>query len=77
MPRLPMISGKGMCKLLEKIGFSKIHQVGSHIRFIHVNGRKTVVPVHGAEELGVGVLKEILKQAGLSRRDYEILRKKL
>ncbi|MCR4335203.1 MAG: type II toxin-antitoxin system HicA family toxin [archaeon] len=77
MARLPRVSGKEMCKLLEKIGFKRVHQVGSHIRYVHGDGRRTVVAVHGNEELGIGVFKEILNQAGLSRRDYEKLRKKL
>ncbi len=76
MPRLIPVSGKEMCKLVEKIGFQRIHQVGSHIRYIHPDGRKTVVPVHGNEDLGIGLLKEILRQIRLSRQDYERLRRK-
>ena len=36
-----------MCKLLEKLGFEKIYEKGSHVRFKHSDGRRTVVPVHG------------------------------
>ncbi|MGZ6539882.1 MAG: type II toxin-antitoxin system HicA family toxin, partial [Bacteroidia bacterium] len=61
------MSGKEMCKILEMIGFQKIHQVGSHVRYAHPDGRKTVVPVHGNEELGTGLIKEILKQIRISR----------
>lgn len=75
--RLIPISGREMCKLLEKLGFQKIHQVGSHIRYIHPDGRKTVVAVHANEDLGIGVLKEILNQAKISREEYEKLRRKV
>ena len=61
MPKLPQISGKELCKVLEKIGFQKIYGKGSHIRFKHIDGRRTVVPVHGNEKLGKGLLLEILK----------------
>jgi len=71
------VTGKEMCKILEMIGFLKIHQVGSHIRYAHPDGRKTVVPVHGNEELGTGLIKEILKQSRISRETYEELRKKI
>ncbi|HET8687497.1 MAG TPA: type II toxin-antitoxin system HicA family toxin, partial [Methanosarcina sp.] len=64
-----------MCKILEMIGFQKVHQVGSHVRYAHPDGRKTVVPVHGNEELGTGLIKEILKQSRISRETYEELRK--
>jgi len=49
-----------MCRILEKLGFEKVHQVGSHARYVHTDGRKTVVPLHGNEELSIGLLKEIL-----------------
>jgi len=77
VPRLIPVSGKEMSRLLEKIGFQKVHQVGSHARFIHSDGRKTVVPIHGNEELGIGLIKEILKQAKISRQEYEKLRQKI
>jgi len=77
MPKLIPISGRRLCKLIEKLGFEKIHQVGSHARYLHTDGRKTVVPVHGDEELGKGLLIEILKQIKLSREEYDRLRRKV
>ena len=52
MTKLPKVSGKELCKILEKLGFEKIYAKGSHIRFKHLDGRRTVVPVHGNEDLG-------------------------
>lgn len=75
--KLVLISGKKMCKIVEKLGFQKVHQVGSHIRYLHPDGRRTVVPVHGNEDLGRGLLKEILKQIKLSRDEYEKLRQEV
>jgi predicted RNA binding protein YcfA (HicA-like mRNA interferase family) len=77
MSKLLPISGREMCKILESMGFQKVHQVGSHIRYAHPDGRKTVVPVHGNEELGTGLIKEILKQSRISRETYEEFRKKI
>lgn len=77
MTRLVVISGKDMCKLLEKIGFEKVYGKGSHVRFKHSDGRRTVVPVHGNEDLGKGLLREILRQINLSKEEYEELRKKI
>ena len=75
MTKLVVISGKEMCKLLEGLGFEKIYGKGSHIRFKHPDGRRTVVPVHGNEDLGKGLLREILRQINLSKEEYEKLRK--
>jgi predicted RNA binding protein YcfA (HicA-like mRNA interferase family) len=77
MSRLLPVSGRDMCKILEMLGFQKVHQVGSHVRYVHPDGRKTVVPVHGNEDLGTGLIKEILKQSRISREMYEELRKKV
>ena len=77
MGKLILISGKKLCKLVEKLGFEKLHQKGSHIRYKHSDGRVTVVPVHGNEDIGKGLLIEILHQIKLSRDEYEKLRKKL
>jgi len=73
--KLVVISGKELCKIIENLGFKKVHQVGSHVRYVHANGRKTTIPVHGNEELGKGLLLEILKQVKLTREEYEKLRK--
>jgi len=77
MTRLLQISGRKMSKILEKLGFQKVHQVGSHARYIHPDGRKTVVSLHGNEELSIGLLKEILNQVKISREEYEKLRREV
>jgi len=77
MTRLLPISGRKMSKILEKLGFQKVHQVGSHARYIHPDGRKTVVSLHGNEELSIGLLKEILNQVKISREEYEKLRREV
>jgi len=77
MSRLLPVSGREMCKILEMIGFKKVHQVGSHVRYAHPDGRKTVMPVHGNEELGTGLIKEILKQSRISRETYDEFREKI
>ena len=70
MPKLKIISGKELCKILEKLGFEKIQGKGSHIRFKHSDGRRTVVPIHVNEKLGKRLLKEILKQLKLTRDEF-------
>lgn len=52
MAKLIQISGKEFCKILEKLGFARIYGKGSHVRFKHPDGRRTVVPIHGNEKLG-------------------------
>ena len=42
--KLNIVSGRDMCKILEKIEFKKIHQVGSHVRYVH-SDEKIVVTI--------------------------------
>ncbi len=77
MTKLVPISGKKMCKLLEKLGFTLLYFKGSHARYKHTDGRITVVPVHGNEDLGKGLLLEILKQIKVDRKTYDKLRRKV
>lgn len=77
MPRLISVSGKKMCKIVERLGFQKVHQVGSHCVYKHSDGRSTVVPLHGNEELIIGLLHDILKQIKLSRDEYDKLRQEV
>ena len=73
MAKLPKVSGKELCGILEKIGFKKIYGKGSHVRFKHSDGRRTVVPVHGNENIGPGLLTAILKQIKITRDEFEAL----
>jgi predicted RNA binding protein YcfA (HicA-like mRNA interferase family) len=59
--------------LLEKAGFEVVRQRGSHVS-LRKGEWRTVVPLH--DELSPGTLLGILRQAGLSREDLELLMKK-
>jgi len=74
MTRLVPISGRKLCKILGNLGFERIYGKGSHIRFRHPDGRRTVVPVHGNEEIGISLLREILRQIKISREEFDELR---
>ncbi|PIN84786.1 MAG: hypothetical protein COV47_05625 [Candidatus Diapherotrites archaeon CG11_big_fil_rev_8_21_14_0_20_37_9] len=49
-------------KVLEKIGFKETRIRGSHHRFVHPDGRKTTIPIHGNELIGIGLLTKIIKR---------------
>ena len=60
MTRLPRISGKDLIKSLKKNGFEVIRIRGSHHFLKHSDSRATVVPVHGNEIIGPGLMNRIL-----------------
>ena len=66
MSRLPVVSGKKLCKILEKRNYFIDHQTGSHIvlRNACPPFRRLTVPNH--KEIARGTLRAIIHQAGLS-----------
>ena len=62
MPILPTITFTQLCKIVEKMGFKNMRQKGSHIRYVHSDGRKTTIPNHGSQDVPKGLLIKIIKQ---------------
>ena len=67
MPKLRRVSGQEAIRALERLGFVQVRQKGSHV----ILKRQTsegeigcVVPLHN--ELAIGTLRGILKQARIS-----------
>ena len=52
---------------LRRAGFHPIRQRGSHVRFVHPDGRSTTVPRHAGEDIGVALLQRILADTQLDR----------
>lgn len=74
MPKLSPISGRELIRILERLGFKKVHQKGSHARMKHSDGRRTTVPLHAGEKIGVGLLLKILRDCNISRAKFEKLK---
>jgi predicted RNA binding protein YcfA (HicA-like mRNA interferase family) len=62
MSKLPLITAKELIKTLLVLGFELKRQKGSHKFFQHKDGRTTVVPDHGSEQIDRGLLSKIIKQ---------------
>jgi predicted RNA binding protein YcfA (HicA-like mRNA interferase family) len=57
-------------KALDKIGFNLERVHGSHLIFKHADGRLTVVPRHGNQEIGRGLLRKIAEDVRMSAEDF-------
>ena len=72
--RLPIIRASELIRALEKMGFACTRRSpGSHLRYVHSDGRKTTVPVHEGKTIGRGLLRKILRDIGITAkelRDY-------
>ena len=47
---------------MKRLGFKKVSQKGSHIRFAHPDGRKTTIPDHGGKSVPHGLLIKMDKE---------------
>lgn len=68
--KVPRVSGKEMLNFLESIGFECIRIKGSHHVLRNQSGKVVVVPVHGNETLGIGLIRKILASADVSIQDF-------
>lgn len=70
------ISANKIIKVLGKLGFNPVRQKGSHLVLQHSDGRMTVVPIHGNEEIGRGLLLKIIRDGKVSKEEFlDILEK--
>lgn len=64
------ISGKNLCKIVEKKGWILKKITGSHHIYEKTNENKIIsIPVHRNQDLKLGTLKSIMKIANLSEDD--------
>lgn len=67
MPKLPHVSGATIVKALERLGFVKIRQSGSHV-IMRRGPKGCVVPLHN--EVKIGTLAGVLRQADISSDEF-------
>ncbi|MXY23789.1 MAG: addiction module toxin, HicA family [Acidobacteria bacterium] len=68
MARLPVISGDQFLKVVAQVGFELDRTEGSHMILVGPTGRRLTVPKH--RELGRGLLRALIRDAGLSREEF-------
>jgi len=73
MPKLRVLSGREVSKILAQNGFVSVRQKGSHIIMQKQQGNSTItVPVPDHAELKTGTLLGIIRQSGLPKSLFEI-----
>lgn len=70
MNRMPRVTGAHVVQSLRKAGFELVRQRGSHAIMKHPDGRSTVVPIHGGETIGVGLMSKIQRDVGIDREAF-------
>ena len=76
-PKLPILSGRQVIRVLERIGYQIVRQKGSHIRLRDENDPEHLpitVPDH--RTLKPGLLRQILRDANLTVDEFVDLLKR-
>ena len=67
MSKLPVVSSDEVIKALSAFGFIVSSQRGSHVK-LRKGTLSLIVPMH--DELGRGILRKIIKQAGMTVDEF-------
>lgn len=70
MSLLPAFKAKDLVRVLRRLGFRPARQKGSHLFFEHSDGRTTVVPMHSREDIGRGLLRQILREIEVTPDEF-------
>ncbi len=72
MAKLPIVSGREAVKAFTKAGWSWTRQAGSHAILTKPGARSVLsVPLHGT--LGRGLLRHLIRVAGMTIREFRDL----
>jgi predicted RNA binding protein YcfA (HicA-like mRNA interferase family) len=71
MARLPQVSARELRRFLLSQGFVEERRTGSHLTMRHEGRQVSVtVPMHTGTDIGRGLARRILADAGFSVEDY-------
>jgi predicted RNA binding protein YcfA (HicA-like mRNA interferase family) len=72
LPKLRVLSGQDVCRIMTQHGFQQVRRKGSHIIMQKTVSHSTItVPVPDHDELKMGTLTGIIRQSGLPRVLFE------
>ena len=70
MGTLPVLKTKEIVVILDRLGFNEVRQKGSHKQFRHPDRRGTTVPFHQGRDISPILLKQIIKDIGLTVEEF-------
>jgi predicted RNA binding protein YcfA (HicA-like mRNA interferase family) len=66
----PVLKPREVVSILERLGFIEVRQRGSHKQYRHKDGRCTTVPFHPGRDVSPQLLRQIVKDIGLSIEEF-------
>lgn len=70
MGKISVLKPRDVVAIVEKLGFQEVRQKGSHKQFRHPDGRCTTVPFHPGRDISPILLRQIVKDVGLTADEF-------
>jgi predicted RNA binding protein YcfA (HicA-like mRNA interferase family) len=67
---IPILKPREVVAMLLALGFEEVRQRGSHKQFRHRDGRRTTVPFHKGRDLSPLLVRQIMKDIGLTAEEF-------
>ncbi len=74
MPKLTPLKANEVMRKLRVLGYDGPISGGRHVHMVHHVKRKVIpIPTHGNKDIGVGLLRKILREAEASVEEWQNL----
>lgn len=74
-PKLPVMSGKDLARIAQRLGFEFRRQKGSHAIYVRASdNRRVVIPMHSGRDLKSKTLRGIIEDLGITVDEFEKMR---
>lgn len=71
MPKLSPLQPREVIKKLRKLGYHGPYPGGRHVHMVHdKTGHLIPVPMHQEKDIAVGLIREIIREAGITPEEW-------
>jgi predicted RNA binding protein YcfA (HicA-like mRNA interferase family) len=71
MPRLSPLKAREVIEKLRALGYEGPHPGGRHSRMVHkASGRIIPIPMHGSKDVSIGLIRAIIREAGITVEEW-------
>jgi predicted RNA binding protein YcfA (HicA-like mRNA interferase family) len=72
--KFPRIAARELIRALRRGGFVEVRQKGSHLQLKNAStGKRVTIPVHSSDNIPIGTLKAIVRDAGFTDDEFKKL----
>ena len=75
MPKPPVVKSRQVIAALERAGFERVDQEGSHVKTRHEDGSIAIVVDHGGRDCPLGTPRRELGELGITIDEFRLLLK--